>query len=65
MKIVVKNSILTFDSKSITFEVKRKNDIAYIDYYDNAEFVYQLECPISQANKIYKQCIMEGYSESI
>lgn len=65
MKIVVKNSILTFDSKSITFEVRRKNDVAYIDYYDNSEFVYQLECPISQANKIYKQCIMEGYSESI
>lgn len=64
MKIEAKNMILTFGNKSVAFEVRRKLDIAYIDYYDNAEFVYQLECPVKQANKIYKQCIMEGYNES-
>jgi hypothetical protein len=65
MKIVAKNMILTNDTKSVSFEVRRANDVAYIDYYDNAEFVYQLECPIQQANKIYKQCIFEGYQETI
>ena len=35
MKILAKDSILTFGTKSIAFEIKRKEDIAYIDYYDN------------------------------
>jgi len=64
MKIEAKNMILTSGTKSIAFEVRRKRDIAYIDYYDDAEFLYQLECPVKQANKIYKQCIMEGYNEA-
>ena len=64
MKILAKNSVLTFGNKSIAFEIKRKEDIAYIDYYDNTEFVHQLECPVAIANKIYKTSIYEGYSES-
>ncbi len=64
MKIVAKDSILTFGTKSIAFEIKHKEDVAYVDYYDNTEFVYQLECPISKANNIYKTSIYEGYSES-
>ena len=64
MKIEAKNTILTFGKKSVAFKVKRKKDIAYVDYYDDAEFVYQLECPVKHANKIYKQCIIEGYNEA-
>jgi len=64
MKILAKDSILTFGTKSIAFEIKRKEDVAYIDYYDNTEFVHQLECPVAMANKIYKTSIYEGYSES-
>ena len=62
MNIKAKNSTLIFDTKCVEFEIKK--DIAYIDYYDSSEFLYQLECPISQANKIFKQCILEGYNES-
>ena len=64
MKIDAKNMILTSGNKSIAFEVRRKHDLAYIDYYDDTEFLYQLECPVNEANKIYKQCIMEGYNEA-
>ena len=64
MKIVAKNMILTFGEKSVSFSVRRKADVAYIDYYNDTEFLYQLECPVKQANKIYKQCIMEGYNEA-
>lgn len=62
MNITAKNATLIFDTKCVSFEIKK--DVAYIDYYNASEFLYQLECPVHQANKIFKQCILEGYSES-
>lgn len=38
--------------------------MAIIDYYDKKEFQYQLECPINQADRVYKQSIYEGYTEN-
>lgn len=64
MKIYAKNNTLTFDTKVVEFDIRKKDNLAYIDYYDSNEFIYQLECPVQQADKIYKQCIVEGYSES-
>jgi len=62
MKINAKNAILKFNTKTVEFDLRF--NMAYIDYYDSDEFIYQLECPKPQANKIYKQCILEGYNEA-
>ena len=41
-----------------------EKDVATIDYWKDTEFLYQLECDVKKANSLYKQCIVEGYSEA-
>jgi len=64
MKITAKNMILTRGEDSVAFSVRRKKDVATIDYWKDTEFLYQLECDVKKANSLYKQCIVEGYSEA-
>ena len=64
MKIEAKYMILTRGEDSVAFSVRRKKDVATIDYWNDTEFLYQLECNVKKANSLYKQCIVEGYSEA-
>lgn len=63
MNITAKSTKLVRGTEELVFDLKQKKPMAIINYYDKHEFQYQLECPINQANRVYKQSIYEGYTE--
>jgi hypothetical protein len=64
LKIKAKSAKLVRGTEELIFDLKQKKPMAIIDYYDKKEFQYQLECPINQADRVYKQSIYEGYTEN-
>ena len=65
MKIQAKSAKLIRGNDMLVFDLKQKKPMVLIDYYNNNEFTYQLECPVNQADRVYKQSIYEGYIEHV
>jgi len=59
--IKARNALLKKGPYCLDF--KNGKDLFTIDYYDDNEFLYQIECDINRANQIYKQSIYEGFYE--
>jgi hypothetical protein len=65
LKIKATSTTLVRGHDTLVFDLKLKKPMALIDYYSNNEFQYQLQCPVNQADRVYKQSIYEGYIEHV
>ena len=59
-----KNMILQKHDASIAFSIRRRKNIAVIDYWQGTEFEKQIECEVDKANEFYSKAIAEGFTEA-
>ena len=61
--MIAKNNILINPktTASVAFEVRRTEKISIIDFYDTDILKSTLKCDLDEANKLYTECIKDGY----
>ena len=56
--------ILKRGEDSIAFSVRRKKQIAEIDFYLDWELIKQIAVPVDEADEIYYNSLLNGYEEA-